>query len=278
LRNIHYSIVTSGDNQVRMWPSTNPFAWDVATLSTDSVELGTAEEQQQQLLATADQQNGRPAVSSHFKLPDFWPQAPGLWFARAVCRFEMMNMQDSWQMFCFVTDALPYETMRLVADLVAAPPANEPYKFLKERLMLAHALTPVQKAEKLFSIPQLGGCRPSDMLAAMFEFCPEGEENSALFKALFLTRLPAELRVHLEAAKTAPLKQLALRADQLWMTLVAKQQVLLAAQLPVQEAAVELEEDSLVAAVQRRFGGRRKDKKPPQAAADGGQAPAATGR
>jgi hypothetical protein len=48
----------------------------------------------------------------------------------------MMNVQDLRQMFCFVTDALPYETMRLVVDLVAAPPADEPYKILKERLMM----------------------------------------------------------------------------------------------------------------------------------------------
>jgi hypothetical protein len=126
--NKRYSFVTSGDIRVKMWPRTNPFAWDVATLDTESVEPGAAAEHQQQLLAAADQQQqvlagqqlvmgqqgGRPSISSHFKLPDFWPQAPGLWFARAECRFEMMNVQDSRQMFCFVTDALPYETMRAV--------------------------------------------------------------------------------------------------------------------------------------------------------------------
>jgi hypothetical protein len=105
----------------------------------------------------------------------------------------------------------------------------------------------------------------------------EGEENSALFKALFLTRLPAELRLHLEAVEAAPLKQLALRADQLWMTLVAKQQVLLTAQLPAEEMPALPVEDCEVAAMQKKFGGKRKDKKLPQTAVDGGQATAAAG-
>jgi hypothetical protein len=39
-----------------MWPSTNPFAWDVATLDMVSVEPGATAEQQQQLLAAAEQQ------------------------------------------------------------------------------------------------------------------------------------------------------------------------------------------------------------------------------
>jgi hypothetical protein len=41
---------------------------------------------------------------------------------------------------------------------------------------------------------------------------------------LFLKRLLAKLRVYMKAAKMAPLKQLALRADQLWMTLMDKKQ------------------------------------------------------
>jgi hypothetical protein len=48
----------------------------------------------------------------------------------------------------------------------------------------------------------------------MFEFCPEGEEGTALFKALFLTRLPAEVRAHVESEGQQFLKELAARADQ----------------------------------------------------------------
>jgi hypothetical protein len=123
--------------------------------------------------------------------------------------------------------------------------------------MMAHALTEVQKAEKLFSMPALGARRPSDLLAAMFEFCPAGEEDGSLFRALFLTRLPAELRVHLEAQETASLKALALRADQLWQTLAAKQAVL-AAQFSEMDMA-DQEEETLAAIKQKFF--QKKGKK-----------------
>jgi hypothetical protein len=84
----------------------------------------------------------------------------------------------------------------------------------------------------------------------MFEFCPAGEEGGSLFRALFLTRLPPELRVHLESQETASLKALALRADQLWQTLAAKQAVL-AAQFGELEMADH--EEEVVAAVRPKF-------------------------
>jgi hypothetical protein len=69
-------------------------------------------------------------------------------------------------------------------------------------------------------------------------------------RALFLTRLPAELRMHLEAQETASLKALALRADQLWQTLAAKQAVL-AAQFGELEVADQ--EEKTLAAIRQKF-------------------------
>jgi hypothetical protein len=65
--------------------------------------------------------------------------------------------------------------------------------------LLAHGLTLVQQAEKWFMMPQLGVWR-SNLLVAMYEFCPPGEENTALFQAFF-TRLPPEIRVHIEVSR-----------------------------------------------------------------------------
>jgi hypothetical protein len=173
----------------------------------------------------------------------------------------MLNVTGERQKFCCVADALPYETLRLVADLVASPPDQQPYATLKERLLLADAMTATQRAEKLFSLPALGSRRPSDLLAAMYEYCPAGEETSELFKALFLTRLPPEIRVLLEPGEFTGLKQLATKADQLWLTLAAKQ---LAAAAVVQQDSLQTDEEAEpVAAV----GGRRFRHKPKAKAA-----------
>jgi hypothetical protein len=180
-----------------------------------------------------------------------------MWFARAECRFELMGVASSRQRFCCMADSLPYQTMRLVADLVAALPPVDPYSALKERLLLAHALTPTQRAEKLFALPPVGNRRPSDLLAEMYEHCPAGEETTALFKAHFLTRLPAEIRVHLETVEDIPLKQLATRADQLWLTLAARQAT--AAALQADQLKEECE--ATVAALKTKFFPKNKQKK-----------------
>ena len=50
----------------------------------------------------------------------------------------------------------------------------------------------------------------------MMEFCPEGEVNSAFFRASFLQRLPKEIRVLLADEVRGDLKDLAVRADKLF--------------------------------------------------------------
>ena len=96
------------------------------------------------------------------------------------------------------------------------PPLFRPYQQLKERLLLSHQLTAVQMAEKILEMPELGDRRPSQLLAAMMEFCPEGETNTAFFRASFLRRLPKEIRVLLADEVRGNLKDLAVRADELF--------------------------------------------------------------
>jgi hypothetical protein len=58
------------------------------------------------------------------KLTEFWPHAPGIWFARADLCFEVFEVTSERQKFALTIDALRYESLRLVADLVESPPVN----------------------------------------------------------------------------------------------------------------------------------------------------------
>jgi hypothetical protein len=155
---------------------------------------------------------------SRFKLPEFWPHAPGIWFSRAELRFEMASVTSERQRFAFTIDALPYESLCLVADLVEAPAEQQSYQALKDRLLIAHQLSPVEKAVKLMDAPDLGDRRPSQMLADLLQLCPPGEHATAFFRAAFMKRLPAEVQVHLSGTEELDLKALALRADKLWLS------------------------------------------------------------
>ena len=101
-------------------------------------------------------------------------------------------------------------------DSVENPPAVEPYTTLKGRLVLAHQLTLVQKATKCLQVVASGNQRPSEVLASLLEYCPPGEEGTALFRAAFTMRLPPTIQAHLTGTGLTGLKELAQLADRLW--------------------------------------------------------------
>ena len=183
----------------------NPFLVDLL-----GVEDGAAAQQQpaQQLL--------HQPRAQRCKLPDFWPSNPVLWFARAEINFEVAGVVTKREKFMHTANALPYDMLMLVADLVTQPPVVEPYLRLKERLLLSHQLSAVQMDEKILDMPELGDKRPSQLLAAMMEICLEGEVASAFFRASFLRCLPKEIRVFLTDEVRGDLKDLAVRADELY--------------------------------------------------------------
>jgi hypothetical protein len=156
------------------------------------------------------------ARSQEVKLPEFWPHAPALWFSRAECMFTLKNITSETIKYCSVVASLPHDVLRQVADLLDSSRLDQPYTQLKERLMSAHELTPVQRVERVMQMPDIGAQRPSQLLAAMLEWCPRGEETSSFFIASFLRRLPNELRVLLGHDDFTDLKAVSQKADALW--------------------------------------------------------------
>jgi hypothetical protein len=154
--------------------------------------------------------------SADIKLPEFWPHAPVLWCSRAECIFTLRHVEDEVTKYCSVVACLPHDVLRQVADLLDISKLVTPYQQLKERLMSAHELTPIQRAEKVMQMPDLGGQKPSQLLAAMLEWCPRGEETSSFFIAAFLRRLPNELRILLGHDDFSDLKAISQKADALW--------------------------------------------------------------
>jgi hypothetical protein len=153
--------------------------------------------------------------------------------------------------FCLVVQALPRDSMRLVADLVETSPAELTYNVLKERLLHSHQLTDIQKVELLVDMPALGDRKPTQLLAAMVEACPRGQENSVFMSALFLQKLPADVRILLAHMDHTRLKEMATAADQLVSMGAA----------PAAVAAVEADPGE-VAAVAARGGGSGAGRKP----------------
>jgi hypothetical protein len=84
---------------------------------------------------------------------------------------------------------LPPDTVRLVMDIIEVTPAL--HEMLKEWLFSHFQMSEYERLDKLFTMPDLGGRKPTVML----EMCPRGEEQTRTFAGLFLHRLPRELRI-----------------------------------------------------------------------------------
>ena len=106
--------------------------------------------------------------------------------------------------------------LRAVLVLVETPPAVDPYTTLKGCLVLAHQLTPVQKATRCLQVVAGPNQQPSEVLATLLEFCPAGEERTTFFRAEFTMRLPVTIQAHLTGTELTDIKELAQLADRLW--------------------------------------------------------------
>jgi len=94
--------------------------------------------------------------------------------------------------------------------------------------------------EKIIDMPGLCSRKPSQLLAAMLELCPEGETRSTFFSCIFLKKLPRELKILLSETDTGNLQALAVKADALHAHAQLEGTVM---------AVTEPEDESTVAAV-----------------------------
>ncbi len=190
----------------------------------------------------------RPLPSS-VKLPPFWPDAPLAWFAAVEAQFRLRGVAREVDRFCLVAAALDKDTVRQVVHLVAEPDPVAPYTRLKDALLASHVLTDFQRVELLLALGPLGDRKPSQLLAEMLELCPRDEHGSKLFAALFLQRMPREIRVLLAHDDHTDLRALAVKADQL----LVFHKLQLHESSPVASATCQEDADTVAAL---RFGGK----------------------
>jgi hypothetical protein len=155
------------------------------------------------------------AASGSFRLPEFWAEATANWFAMAEAQFLLRPIMSNIDKFCHVLMALPKASYRMISHLVTQAPAEDTYEELKAALMSYHELSDYQRIDMLSHMEPLGGRKPSELLAAMLELCPQDHHNSPFFFFFFLQCLPSEIRVLLSEESPADVRKVAEKADRL---------------------------------------------------------------
>ena len=145
------------------------------------------------------------------KLPPFWPEKTGLWFAQAEAQFAIKGITVDKTKFSYVVSMLDDKTAAHAMDIIETPPDNDAYGALKTRLTTAYAITDSEKANRILDMNGLGDKTPSQCLNG-------GQEPGFLFREVFLRQLPTEVRTQLaQTTKTGTtevaLRELATEAD-----------------------------------------------------------------
>jgi hypothetical protein len=156
------------------------------------------------------------APAPHVVLPPFRASRPAAWFGQVENIFRLRRVTDQRDKFGYAIAVLGEDQTLAIDDLLEQyPPPLDAFDRLKQRLLATHSLDVFQRVEQLMDMPPLGGQRPSVLLAQMRQLLPLGEENSVIFRCLFLRRLPREIRLALAEDRYSPVAALATRADAL---------------------------------------------------------------
>jgi hypothetical protein len=148
------------------------------------------------------------------KLPAFWTNEPELWFMQAESVFRHAKIKSSLKKYDYVLQVLM--TVKELARRVRTGAVDDPYEQLEAKLTASYQKSPWQKTFELLDMPDLGDRRPSALMDAMLALLPEDVPPNRLFLALFLRRLPEDMRNHLAPQDLATPKGMAAAANRLF--------------------------------------------------------------
>lgn len=147
------------------------------------------------------------------KLPPFWKNDPGLWFAQIEAVFSTHRISMPLTMFQYVVSNLDIDVLAQVADLVKNPGRN-PYEDIKKRLIQVYGDSEHKRITKLLESTQLGNQKPSAFLRQMSQLANQSVPEDML-RTLWLRNLPSRVQSILAATSHTDVEQLAQIADKI---------------------------------------------------------------
>lgn len=181
-----------------------------------------------------------PSTVQHFavRLPSFWPQNPQVWFLQVECQFALAGITGQTTKYRHVVSVLPQDVAAQLVDVLAAPPAQNPYDALQAAILDRTTASERQRLQQLLTTEELGDRRPSQLLRHMQSLLGERAQSfdASLLKELFLQRLPANVQMILATATSLPLPELAAHADKI-MEVSSPHVAAIPAAVPLQAAS-----------------------------------------
>jgi hypothetical protein len=191
-----------------------------AELAAAKADIAAASATLQKMSLNTNAAEFSPSVSHvAVKLPDFWTKEPELWFMQADANFRRAKITCSLTKYDYVLQRLPMDVLISVKELarrVRTGEVDDPYEQLEAKLTASYQRSPWQLAFDLLDMPDLGDRRPSVLMDTMLASLPDDCQPNRLFLALFLRRLPADIRDQLVAQDLKDPAAMAAVADRIY--------------------------------------------------------------
>ncbi|XP_064488511.1 uncharacterized protein LOC135400609 [Ornithodoros turicata] len=156
-----------------------------------------------------------PVSSIAVKLPPYWDRIPSTWFIQAEAKFHLAGISSQRTKFYHVIAALSPSAAEEVFDIIASPPADDPYDSLKNALLKRTSPSDRARLQQLLSSEELRDRRPSQLLRRMWQLHGEGTDATTqnFLRELFLQRLPRNVQTVLATASKLSIDELASLVD-----------------------------------------------------------------
>ena len=152
---------------------------------------------------------GTTAAAS-LKLPPFWKDEPSLWFTQIESMFSTKGISQDQTKYDYVVSSLDSTTATEIKATMLNPPNEDKYGNIKTVLIAAYDRTQEAKDAELLAINSTGDRLPTSHLRFLQSLNSSGE---TIFRALFLSHLPTEVRVIVQAQGHKDIQELAKAAD-----------------------------------------------------------------
>lgn len=151
------------------------------------------------------------------KLPEFWEDAPDVWFAQAEAEFEISKIIRERTKYSYLLGALPKQILVKVIDVLKKPDVDNPYTSLKHHILNRVTQSEEARLTKLLYHVEIGDRTPSDLFRHMVQLAGDSSMvGSALIQKLWKSRLPKAIETALIAVDTKEQEEQLRIADRLW--------------------------------------------------------------
>lgn len=149
------------------------------------------------------------------KLPPFWADKPAVWFAQADAQFSVSGITQESSRFSYVVAQLDSRHAAEVEDIITAPPADNPYTYLRKEFIRRFSMSEEQRVRQLLMEEELGERKPSQFLRHLRSLAGSTQVQDSLLRTLWLQRLPNQVHAILQTQAELSLDKLAELADRI---------------------------------------------------------------